>query len=689
MGEYRFESVPVAAVLFGLLGTLFAVGIGALLIGRWVRGIPASAVWGLSGAIGLGAIGLLTFLAGLAGTFAHSWFFYVGAVVWVAVGGFGLLKHRNDLSPKEGTDSQTRIIVVIIVLFLLLRLPAVFTPSAGADWDTTSHQLAMSKIWLLEGKVSYLAWMNHSNIPATVNMLYIWGLEFGGQAGAKMIAWCFAILACLGVGGLVAHKFGKIAGLWSALAFICVPVTLWEPGTAYQDVIHGFYGGAAIVLTALYVSDSEKKWLYLAGVILGLSLATKYTGFQVAFAIVAALLLVGLFGRSTRKSAMASASIVVIALVVASPWYLRNVINTGNPVYPFFYSVFGGSDWTQDMAHAYATEQKTFGVWTFDGSEYQEAYKGADGKSKHPLVIPGAITALAVQPHKQINGGAFWGAMGGLLALSMLLWCFSGRMRKEHAFCVLAIFICLLSWFYLTQQSRYIIALMVPGAFLLGGAISKLPFKSIAIAAIGIQSAFTFFWFAGVYTLFVPGATSEFGNAIKFVSSGKPDSAYLSGGDFGGGPMRRFPFWEATAFINEMARAQPEMRVALLDEVRGFYLDVEYYWASPGFSLLIPWNDISKPEQLIDALAKLKTTHVYLNYDQSVIGGREQALQIAYAFSPELFARSPGDDKIAPFRKVVIEAYRAGLLRKVATFDQPAIEGAVPLAVLLEVVDKN
>ncbi len=684
MADYRYESVPLIALAFGLFGTLFAIGIGSLLIGRWTRGLPPTAVWGLCGAVGLGAIGMVTFFAGIAGLFVHSWFFYGGAAIWAVVGAVGLRANKDQFAVSRETDAVSRILILVIGLLVLTRLPAVFTPSAGADWDTTSHQLAMSKVWLLEGKVSYLSWMNHSNIPGTVNMVYVWGLEFGGQAGAKMIAWWLAILAVFGVGGLTAHKYGRIAGNWAALAFICVPVILWEPGTAYQDVIHGFYGGAAAVLSAIYIGGGDKRMLFLSGIMLGLSIATKYTGFQVAFALVVAILLIGAFARETRKSVSAALVVGLIALAVASPWYLRNIATTGNPVYPFFYSVFGGKDWTPDMAHAYSTEQKRFGVWTFSGDEYTEANKGVDGASRNPLTIPGAITALAIQPHRQINGGAYWGTMGPLLLLSVLFWCFSGRLRREEALCVLVISIALLSWFYLTQQSRYIIALMVPGAFLLGGVISRLAFRRLAIAAISIQSAVTLFWFAGLFTLIERGATSEFGNSMKFLSSGKPDSAYLSGGDFGGGPMRRFPFWEATAYINRLAAENSEMRVALLDEVRGFYLDARYFWASPGFSTLIPWSEADSPQRFVDALRELGATHIYMNFDPSVIGSREEARQLQYVFAPSLFAQQPDLADVADFRGIVAAAYRAGLLIQLAAFDEES-PGGPPRAVLLEV----
>jgi hypothetical protein len=43
-----------------------------------------------------------------------------------------------------------------------------------------------------------------------------------------------------------------------------------------------------------------------------------------------------------------------VALLVASPWYVKNFFFTGNPFYPFAYSVFGGRFWDEFRAAWYA-----------------------------------------------------------------------------------------------------------------------------------------------------------------------------------------------------------------------------------------------------------------------------------------------------------------------------------------------
>jgi hypothetical protein len=73
------------------------------------------------------------------------------------------------------------------------------------------------------------------------------------------------------------------------------------------------------------------------GVALGLMLATKYT----ALLAVPALLLVADAPIRARWGVRRWGFFVGIALLVAGPWYLRNLLLTGNPLYPIDVKVFG------------------------------------------------------------------------------------------------------------------------------------------------------------------------------------------------------------------------------------------------------------------------------------------------------------------------------------------------------------
>jgi hypothetical protein len=47
-----------------------------------------------------------------------------------------------------------------------------------------------------------------------------------------------------------------------------------------------------------------------------------------------------------RRIVSAATAFALVVLVAAAPWYVRNTVETGNPLYPFGYGVFGGRHWS-------------------------------------------------------------------------------------------------------------------------------------------------------------------------------------------------------------------------------------------------------------------------------------------------------------------------------------------------------
>src|SRR5581483_6541024 len=106
-------------------------------------------------------------------------------------------------------------------------------------------------------------------------------------------------------------------------------------GGFVELAIGGFVALAAWHLVALRRSGRVNDALW-AGLAAGVAAGSKYHGliFLAAFA-----LLVPVLTRQRRGLAL---GLFGAAAVVALPWYVRNWIVAGNPVYPFAAGVFGG-----------------------------------------------------------------------------------------------------------------------------------------------------------------------------------------------------------------------------------------------------------------------------------------------------------------------------------------------------------
>lgn len=589
------NSSPMVGFLIGTLAALLCASFGARIVVRCAPELPFAARAGVGGLIGIGLFGLVTFLLGIFGVPS----FHLVALGLIAV--VGLASFRS-LIPERRTQEKLPnywlILPGAIGLLLLFRLIFALSPSDANDWDSISHQMAMSKIWLEAGRISWIPFMDHSNIPSAINSAYVPMLALGGQFACKTLIWWCAVFAIWSVAGVCSFVYGKKAGVWAAIALACIPVFIWEAGSAYIDIPNGAFAGLSLLFAGLWLRDSDRKWITLSAVCFGLAMASKYTAFQYGAALVASLLVFGALSKSFAKSAATAGAVIAIGLLFAAPFLIRNVVNTGNPVYPFFYSVFGGRNWNAEYEQAYKMEQSRFGV------------------GKEPEKIAGSVTALALDPGRQINNGAVWGAVGPMFVFGFIAWAFTRRTRFESG-AMLMCALTLLSWFFLTQQSRYIIGLLFPVAVLVGGLVSRDSWLAKLIIA-GVVAQFA-------YSLYLFGpAVMPLGDQAKVLAGTQTEAEFLKS---------RFAFYDTCEYVNELGKRE-SVKLAMFDEVRGFYLNVPYLWANPGHHTLIDYPNVVTSEQLVAALKQLDVTHIYLNCRRDVISP-ELAEQMKSAMGTE------------------------------------------------------
>jgi hypothetical protein len=335
-----------------------------------------------------------------------------------------------------------------------------------------------------------------------------------------------------------------------------------------------------------------------------------------------------------------------LALAVASPWLVKNVINTGNPVYPFFYERLGGRDWDQRRADIYRNEQQTFGVGRMEAK-------------RDPTALGHAVLGLAYQPGRFVNpgqtqgAGTPLGAVGLAVLAGLLLWPLAGRIGRFEAVALGSVAISLGMWFFLSQQSRYIVPLAVPLAVLVGGATALRGFGAIAMGAIGLQAGYTLWLFQKLQV--VPKVQ---------VATGQVDpEAYRKAA---------IPFYTPAQTIN---REVKDGKVALYDELFGYLLDVPYFWANPSHTTFIPYDGMKSGGEYARKMRELGFTHVYISFSPIV---KEQKFARRWLGSMGLGDPSiafPEDERKAlmenwepKFHILIADAVRDGRLVPVETF---------------------
>ncbi len=366
-----------------LLVALWLLLLGAALGRRIWRGCRLPSVEetmqvALSSGLGLGALSLLTFACGLLGWLS---FWTVGAGLLL----LSLLCAREGWQVVRWSRAQIGLIVravrqatwldrllwaYILLTALLMLLSALLPPTA---WDALMYHLAVPAADIQQGRVLPSTANFQGYQPELVEMLYLDALLLRGDGPAALLHLGFGLLSLLALVSLarqIADRAQSSAlALRAAALFLSIPSLTLVLGWPYIDGALVYYELAALLALLCWWHASGRQrvaWLLLAGALLGLGLDTKYTA---AFAIGAAAALVcwravngGRHLERWRAALWQTGALVGIALLVGSPWLWRNLLLTGDPIFPYHLGhLFPAGPLWDDVRTQYALEGPGWG----------------------------------------------------------------------------------------------------------------------------------------------------------------------------------------------------------------------------------------------------------------------------------------------------------------------------------------
>jgi hypothetical protein len=141
---------------------------------------------------------------------------------------------------------------------------------------------------------------------------------------------------------------------------------------AWVEFALTFYVVLATIAVLAWRRSAAPAWLALAAVMAGFAAGTKIIGILVP-AVLGLVVLVQALARADRASwrrcVISTLVFGLIAAAVASPCYLRNAAETGNPIFPFGYGLFGGRNWSAEAARGL--------------DAYYDAYRESEAAKRH------------------------------------------------------------------------------------------------------------------------------------------------------------------------------------------------------------------------------------------------------------------------------------------------------------------
>lgn len=541
-----------------------------------VRGAEANL---FGAAVGLGALAYAVLAIGLAGALMKPVLTALVALFLLAAWKEHLPMAGDALRAGQGVlklSALDRWCVLGCSVVAVLMLLGALAPPSGNDWDGLSYHLAAPKLYLQNQRVFFIPYDHHTNFPFTVEMLYTVGLAFASPGAARTFHTLMGVLCACGIALLWRRRVGQEMMALPALLFISAPLASWCGTVAYNDLGMALYVLLAAYAVVAWLDSDDRRWLILAGICGGLALGTKMTAM-----IPVGLLMVWVLAFSGKRPlverAKAAVALLAPAVLVGAPWYIKSWVWTGNPVYPFFYSVFGGVNWSAEAARMYSEEQGMFGV----------------GRSLPALaMLPFTLT---FRPDLFSRGVGVFGSPGPFVLAYVPLVLLSRPVDCRLVGLGLFSLAYVAVWANLTQQSRYLVPILPFAALLAAwGVRGVLARPIVRRAVLGVLAAQTAV-LCGLLLILV-------GPSIPAALGARSGEEHLA---------RTLDVYRAQQWIN---RNTPKTaRVLLYDETRGFYLERAYFWANPGHHTLIPYGKFHMAEEMVRWLAGRGFTHALVN----------------------------------------------------------------------------
>ena len=568
--------LPVLSNLLLLLG---AFGFGSLLRPLIPRSFSKLDRLTIIPFAGFGLQGVLLFLLGIVR--------FSPPVILVVLLPAAVLGSRCVLQEMRGTPVSSVLAggpiipASVIALVLLVTILGGFAEPVGDIKENQSDAVAYHylgpKIWLREGVIRPVLDESLTSFPATVEVQYGALMMFGGQRAPELFSVvAFTLILLLAASIALRSGLGWIDAWWVAALVSTMPALYRGLYGGMVDVIYA----AFVILAARIAFDSELPRHYLlVGLFCGFSIGTKYTGL-----IATALLIVCVFlytSDSSRRLSWSTAKhlalICLVAAFISSPWYIRNWLLLGCPIYP-----------------PPPLLANIFHVKFLPPEAIQELKRGmlkiGRGMGRGPLSLLLLPFHLTFHPANFENGA---GGIG-LVPLAFLPFCFRAY-RWERFAKALGLFAMLMTiaWFYTAQESRYLIQVYVIAAvFGVAGwrhVVRVSPRFGHELSALTVAISI-------LYGLFMI-VSARASDIHAVVSPSFAESRRQEG----------IPFLESFRYLNR----EPSVRKVLVLErfVPTYYLDKEYLkpigrWGEQ------PLPGIDSPQKALSEPSKWNITHV-------------------------------------------------------------------------------
>ena len=335
-----------------------------------------------------------------------------------------------------------------LVAYIAVVLAVVFLSALGpeVEYDPLAMHLYAAKTIAQQHSLQAIPEVPQTFLPKNVTMLFSLGMLLHGQICVKLINFLLGLLALLGAYTLTTRCFSRSTGLVAVAVLASSPLLMWEMRTAHLDAGFTLFVFLAVFSTLLWLQTSQRPWFYLAVYSTAFSLGTKYQALFPLGGLATAVLLDQLMKRESLYAAGKRAvKFFLLAMMGLVPWAIVNLIQTGNPLFPFLNGFFHSPYWNVPLTQRVVWQMHDSGI---------------------PIQLSHGWSIVTNFWHLGVNQVDFHGNIGPFYVLLIPLLVFHRRIHSVIKFLLIVSLVYWLLWLFTGQHARYFLAAL-PGLAIL------------------------------------------------------------------------------------------------------------------------------------------------------------------------------------------------------------------------------
>jgi hypothetical protein len=267
----------------------------------------------------------------------------------------------------------------------------------GTFGDDDGIHLAAPRRWLQAGTLRYLPTYSLTNATLGFDMAYLVAMALWSPVGAKMLHYTAGLFALFALVSCARRISSVAAGVLSvSLLLIATPVADLPVlfGNAMIDLAACWMAMMTVLIWLVWRERPEMNLLVLMALFAGVAASFKLTSAQVAIAWVPILIMEARRRRAPWPRVLQMITAFgFVAMACVLPWFLRNLLLTGNPLFPMFSNWIPTRDMPPEHALTFSRYTKYYAWGVASGTRLGEVERKQILMVAVGLLTTGGVTA--------------------------------------------------------------------------------------------------------------------------------------------------------------------------------------------------------------------------------------------------------------------------------------------------------